>query len=127
MYEEDKIMYRLDACPLWAYWIVTRTDAQTCGDKCESCRSAIARSLELRLLSGAYVVDHNLLPVATSDTDADSVNVEAITTAFLPVVVVLANGTLPGLAAVGTDFELGDGIVVVHDLHGEPASGVRFN
>jgi hypothetical protein len=52
------------------------------------------------------------------DLDIDRVDTEA--SRVLEEVVVLALSLLPGAAAVGADLELGDGLVGVDDLDGEP-------
>lgn len=74
--------------------------------------------LDLGVGLDADVLDGDGLARGAGDADGHLGGAEA--RGVLEEVVVLALGALPRLAAVGADLELGDGLVGVDDLHGEP-------
>lgn len=72
----------------------------------------------LRVGRNADVLDSDGLSSSAGDLDINRLGAKAAL--LLEEVVVLADGLLPGLSAVDTDFEALDRLVGVDDLHGEP-------
>lgn len=81
----------------------------------------VRRSSNLRARGTANILNNNSLTARSGNPHINSISTEP--RRVLEVVVVSTGSALPRATTIGTDLKLGDSLIGIDDLHGEPVGG----